>query len=143
MPTLLETTLFAFGVMVLVALFFFASGCAQVPATPTITRVVCIQPDVEFEPAVRAIEWWGEPFVLACPGEFTVQRGGAPGEKPFAAGWTDYDRKIVVGAGDTFTIVRHEWGHVLGYGHSLGSAMSSTSFTDWGGVGRTTTRGTW
>lgn len=67
--------------------------------------------------AMRGVAWWGEPTVFACPGDVVAHRGDAPPGHPLAYGWTD-GSEIVWVMGPVYEVVRHEYGHVLGYGDS-------------------------
>jgi hypothetical protein len=139
LPTLLEALVFSFGVLGFVFLFWCISGCARMarPATLPATGPipVCVEMQLQdADDARRGIEWWGEEVEWVCPARITI-REAAPGEttiRDTAFAWND-GIAIVWARGDVYRTVRHEFGHVLGYGEQhdvpgvsgLSGAMSS------------------
>jgi hypothetical protein len=80
---------------------------------------------VDNDDARRAIEWWHEPVTFDCGvGSIQVRQGPAPSWAPAACGWND-GTQIVWTCGPIFAVVRHEFGHTLGYGDTLDGVMGS------------------
>jgi hypothetical protein len=95
-------------------------GCHESPPTNQPIPRVCValanaEDDQE---AIRGIRWWGEPFELACDVTTTnwVAVGPAPALAPNSLAWSD-DGGVHIWyvAGPVTWVIRHEWGHVLGF----------------------------
>jgi hypothetical protein len=111
-----KTVLFALAAVAL-------AGCKTQRKEPV---VVCLDLPTEADNAEarRGIEWWHEPVVYDCAADsIRVHQGEAPASHPQAYGWFD-GTQIVWVAGPVFAIVRHEFGHALGYDDSSSGVMA-------------------
>lgn len=109
----------------LAAIALFALGCG----TSGREYSVCLQlgSDEYNEQARKGIDWWGERVRYECgPQAIPVIHSGPLPQSSFACGW--YDGSAIAWIqGSIYVVVRHEFGHFLGYGDSNdpGSAMYS------------------
>ena len=80
--------------------------------------------------AKNGIDWWKENITYTCPATITVKYAGEYETtiRNKACGWND-GTTITWKCGDIYTVVRHEFGHILGYGDSPFGVMSSGTDT--------------
>lgn len=109
----------------LVAIALLALGCG----TSGREYSVCLQlgSDEYNEQARRGIDWWGERVTYECgPQSIDVIQSDPLPQSPFAMGWFDGETIGWI-RGPIYPVVRHEAGHMLGFGDSNdpGSAMYS------------------
>ena len=110
-----------------IAIIAVILGCAaQHPAQPV--RVCIEMPTLaDNDEAWRAIQWWHESVEHDCSaGAITVHAGTVPPDSPDACGWTD-GAQIVWVCAPVFDVVRHEFGHILGYEDAPDGVMASGS----------------
>jgi hypothetical protein len=100
---------------------------------------VCLNLNTESDntEAKRGIDWWHESITYSCDPQssdagintnlFITVKVGTLESNGFAMGYTDSVSEIVWIKGNIFTIVRHEFGHVLGYKDSAYGVMYSGS----------------
>lgn len=111
------------------ALFVIAAtlalGCSKPDST---LRRVCLEMPTAADnaEAMRGIDWWGSRVEYSCdPPAIRVHAGPPPFQVDSALGYTDRTTEIVWVRGPVFWVVRHEWGHVLGYDDSASGVMAS------------------
>lgn len=119
------TRLLALGLAVTLA----AVACKRAPER---YYAVCVEmPDPDASEARRGIEWWGTLVWWDCvaPDLYVHHDASPPVDHPRACGWYD-GHDLVWVCGPVFDVVRHEWGHVLGYGDSEFGVMASGDWED-------------
>jgi hypothetical protein len=103
------------------------TSCATIaPKVSTNVVNVCLDvPYADVDNVRRGIEWWGTPVTFTCPGNVWVHLGPPPPNHPYAMAYTDGRREIVISGTDKMKLSQHEFGHVLGFGHSCSTTMQS------------------
>jgi hypothetical protein len=87
---------------------------------------VCINLATELDnnDAKRGIDWWKENVQYTCDdSEVFIINGEAPSIAPDALGWTSVNTITYV-KGPIFQVIRHEFGHILGFSDSEQGVMS-------------------